>query len=153
MLACVTVKFKEHPQPDSQGAQKGDVISIRPADRPLPSSSEMDCFMYFFVDLDIPCDFRFGHKPQCNKCPNAEPELCDFIFFKRGLWDDGDILDPPVLLKKCRYNIDFEAQLSPQSLALVTKDNKTLADRELLFQQAGNNPWLKSIITDKETLK
>jgi len=147
MLVFAFTKIPDHPSKDpNRGARKGDISSFHPLDYEF-SKEELKFFLPVVVELKIPCD-EYGKQP-CRKCQHNNPESCDAIKYIKGLWSTGTVFQEPKLLMKRKYNIDRSKFLSADSELLITKENKTLEERNAIISNAKKNPQVAGIITEK----
>lgn len=149
MKVFAWIKFKKHPQPDSSGMQEGDICYFYPMVEDQGRLT-MDTYLPVVVDLNIPCGKVFQElKHNCTKCKFNNPESCEVINFRRGIWSPGSIDKPPKIVKKRKFFINRSAFLSPTSEALITKKDKTKEDKALIITNATNNEQPKNIIQEK----
>jgi len=151
------IKVKHHPDPDGMGAQFGDVVSFSRPDHVF-SEKELKYFIPIPVDINVPCGDNYmkvvdGGYPDwnCSTCPDNDPDVCDVQKFVRGEWSEGDVENPPMLLKKRRYRIPIDVVLNSTMLALATKDDKNIADRTVIVNFIGTTNLPKTVVVDKVT--
>lgn len=160
MKLCALVKIKPHPDPDGPGAQYGDVVTIERADRKF-SDKELKYFLPVPVDLNPPCGDNYmkvdGGKyvPEwdCANCKDNDPALCDVQKFIRGEWSDGDVLNPPELIRKRRYKISLDSVVEKSVLDTAKVSEKQETNRLTIETWVSDTSMEKTVIEDKATLK
>ena len=155
MLVYAWCKYLRHPRPELGGADRGDISYIRPLNAPVGGGH--DGFTPFVIDIDIPCGEKFTFKNgkrqwNCAKCETKDPDLCEMQRLTGPVWSTGTIFEEPKLAIKRKCRIDIDALLSNDSIALIEKENKTIAEQALIRQRAINNPIVKTLVIDKATL-
>jgi len=151
MLVKVMMKTREHPQPDSQGAQRGDVCLIWPMNK-AHGKAELNGFSPVVMDLNIPCgeETFWNQPPPCGTCKHNNQEDCDKNKYERGVWTEGSLFEEPRLIKKCQFRIDIDALVSAETKTLLANDEKTEEEKALVVANAIAHPVSKTIIIDKE---
>lgn len=159
MKAYVYAKHRTHPQPNSQGMQRGDVCYIYPINPSVGHQGNLTLRTYvpIVIDLNIPCGqgevagmnwnsltFR------CPKCPKNDPLSCDVNKYRKGKWSAGDIKDPPKLIKKRIYKIDIDSFLSEDSKVLVERELKNDTEKALVYANSKKNEQSKTLFREKQ---
>jgi len=146
-------KIHEHPDTKGSGAQKGDISTFKPLNYEF-SKEELRFFLPVVVDLIIPCRNAFmnpKHKDfvKCGSCPNYDNDLCDNAKYCRAVWSAGNVLNPPKIIRKRKYNINRDILgLTAGQEALIVKADKTVAEIEQVISDSKTNVQLKEVITD-----
>ena len=103
------IKIPEHPQPDGQGGQRGDVVFFHRLNRPGGYGRKTwQNYLAVVVDLKVPCGTDFDtydavkkeFKSDCNTCAYNDPADCDIRKYLTPVWSTGSVNDQPTLLKK-----------------------------------------------------
>jgi len=146
MKVFAFVKIRTNKAP--QGATRGCVISFHRTESPR-SEEELKFFLPVLVDINIPCGDKYDRGNKCGSCKYNDPQECDVQKYGRAIWTSGDILNPPRVAKKRRYKIDIDSFLSPDSLAVIDKLEKTKEERDMIISNALKNEVFESLILDK----
>jgi len=146
VLALVKIRYNSK----SDGTTYGDLIALGRTDY-IRSTSELESFVPVLLDLNIPCGDKFMKGHNCVTCEYNDPIDCDSVKYQRGLWTEGDIENPPTLIKKRRYIIDITKLLSEETLVLIAKHDKTEIEQATIMANATNpaHEQPKSVIEDR----
>lgn len=166
MKAYAIVKFKEHPQPNSAGAQKGDIIDILPIydGNVTIGTKDLDFFIPIVVDMKIPCGdgnkeaagtFTFnsrGPEFRCGECKFNDIDLCERIKHLKAEWGGGDIDHPPTVVRKRMYKIDIETVIPKATLDTAKSVDKTEVAKASIITWSKTNEQPLSIVTLKDSI-
>lgn len=145
MKVLAFIKIRKHPQPDSGGAQAGDIISFHPVDEPR-SEEELKFYLPILVDINIPCGEKYDKGLKCVNCEFNDPDLCDNIKYTRGIWGEGSLLTPPKPITKRKYKIDRTKFISGATDETVLKWDKTEVERQTILSDSLAHEQPKSVI-------
>ena len=146
MLVFAYIKVPENV--NELGAQSGDIIGFEQLDYPW-SDEEIKRYLPIVFDINIPCGTDFHKNIKCVNCPYNDEELCDNIKYTRGVWGPGDIDNPPQLLLKRKYTLDWES-IAPKNLKnVIRKLNKSQYEKEQIINFCLANPVDVIYIIDK----
>lgn len=154
MLVYIFIKIHEHPQPDSLGSQKNDIIYIYPIVEDIGKDT-LNHFLPLRIDLNIPCGQKFQKLiNHCPTCQYNDPDECEVVKYTKGLWSPGDIENPPKLIKKARHYINRLSFTNQTIENLLLNKNKTEEQKDLIMSFVNSSLLInKTQITEKTTQK
>lgn len=149
MKVKALIKSKPKTSTKEGSYDVGDIIYFWPLNKDHGSRT-FTSMMAVVIDLKVPCGDKFDvQPPPCNTCKDNHIDTCDIIKYSKGVWTSGDVLNPPKLIKKSRYNINRSQFISGESEKLTVKIEKTEAEKDIMLTRALDNIQLESVIKDK----
>jgi hypothetical protein len=152
MKVYAFVKIRVHPDADGPGTTYGDIICFERMDRSL-SKTELIHFLPVPMDIKIPCGDDYMKSHSCPQCKNNDIALCDVQKYCRAEFSDGGVLEEPQLLKKRRFKIDIDKEISKPILDIAKKRDKTDVEDAKVKSDMDKITILESKIEDKATLQ
>jgi hypothetical protein len=151
MLGYAVVRTREKSDPKK--GVVGDIVQILPVMEIGTKALNNNCVI--LMDLNIPCEEDFqnlNYRFLCKTCPNNHFELCDTKKYGSPIFTEGDLFHMPKVDIKHRFKINISSIFSQDTFSLFEVQEKTEAQRALMYTNANNNEQSSILIIDKEDI-